>query len=116
MGIIGPGGLGSLGAQTALAAGARVFVAEVTEAVCACARELGVHGVATVIDSFVVRQLDVIIDFPGFGTTAAAVETVRTRGRVVQVGLAVRGDGRPQRADTEIPGRSLDLVGSQTGT
>jgi alcohol dehydrogenase, propanol-preferring len=114
VGIIGLGGLGSLGAQVALATGARVFVAEVNEAVHSYARELGVHGIATGIDSFAAEQLDVIIDFAGFGTTtAAAVETVRTRGRVVQVGLA-RPMGTINLNDLTL--RSLDLVGSQAGT
>jgi D-arabinose 1-dehydrogenase-like Zn-dependent alcohol dehydrogenase len=114
VGIIGLGGLGSLGVQVALAIGARVFVAEINEDVHPYARELGVHGVATGIDSFAAEQLDVIIDFAGFGTTtAAALETVRTRGRVVQVGLA-RPMGTINLNDLTL--RSLDLVGSQAGT
>jgi D-arabinose 1-dehydrogenase-like Zn-dependent alcohol dehydrogenase len=114
VGIIGLGGLGSLGAQIALAEGARVFVAEINEAVHPYARELGAHGVAAGIDAFADEQLDVIIDFAGFGTTtAAAIETVRNRGRVVQVGLA-----RPMGTINlnELTLQALDLVGSQAGT
>lgn len=114
VGVIGLGGLGSLGAQIALANGAQVYVAEVNEDVHSYARELGVHGISTGIDSFADEQLDVIIDFAGFGTTtAAAIETVRIRGRVVQVGLA-----RPMGTINlnELTLKSLDLVGSQAGT
>ncbi len=55
-----------------------------------------------------------IIDFAGFGTTtAAAIETVRNRGRVVQVGLA-----RPMGTISlnKLTLKALDLVGSQAGT
>lgn len=114
VGIIGLGGLGSLGAQTAKAQGAEVYVAETNESVHDYARELGVTAVAHDISDFQDRQLDVIIDFAGYGTTtAAAIETVKTRGRVVQVGLA-RAMGNISLQDLTL--RSLDLVGSQAGT
>jgi len=114
VGIIGLGGLGSLGAQIALANGAQVYVAEVNDAVFPYARELGAHAVSSEISEFVDEELDVIIDFAGFGTTtAAAIETVRNRGRVVQVGLA-----RPMGTINlnTLTLKSLDLVGSQAGT
>jgi 2-desacetyl-2-hydroxyethyl bacteriochlorophyllide A dehydrogenase len=114
VGVIGLGGLGSLGAQVALANGAQVYVAETNEAVYPYARELGVQAISASIDTFADEQLDVIIDFAGFGTTtAAAIETVRNRGRVVQVGLA-RPMGTINLNDLTL--RSIDLVGSQAGT
>jgi propanol-preferring alcohol dehydrogenase len=114
VGIIGLGGLGSLGAQIAISSGAAVYVAEVNERVHDYARELGASGVATDIAAFKDEQLDVIIDFAGFGTTTAgAIETVKDRGRVVQVGLA-RETGTINLNRLTLS--SLELVGSQAGT
>jgi propanol-preferring alcohol dehydrogenase len=88
-GIIGFGGLGSLAVQIARAIGAQVYVAEVNEAAWDDARKLGAQGVAADIRSFEDKGLDVIVDFAGYGTTtAAAIDAVKPRGRVVQVGLA----------------------------
>jgi propanol-preferring alcohol dehydrogenase len=114
VGIIGLGGLGSLGAQTALALGATVFVAETNEKVHEYARSLGVTAVSTDIRDFADEQLDVIVDFAGFGTTTdGAIKTLRRGGRIVQVGLA--------RATATLDLQTLtlneiELVGSQAGT
>ncbi|GAA4535132.1 zinc-binding dehydrogenase [Pseudonocardia xishanensis] len=90
VGIIGFGGLGSLGVQIAIAHGATVYVAEIDEAACAAALEIGASGAAADIRDFEDRDLDVVIDFAGYGTTtAAAIDAVRPNGRVVQIGLAV---------------------------
>lgn len=90
VGIIGFGGLGSLGAQIALAAEANVSVAEVNAGAQEAARGLGASGVGADIRDFEDWDLDVIIDFAGFGTTtASAIDAVRAGGRVVQIGLAV---------------------------
>jgi propanol-preferring alcohol dehydrogenase len=114
VGIIGLGGLGSLGAQTVRANGAQLFVAEINKKVHDYARELGATAVSTDITTFVDEKLDVIIDFAGFGTTtAAAIETVKDRGRVVQVGLA-RETGTINLNRLTLA--SLELVGSQAGT
>jgi propanol-preferring alcohol dehydrogenase len=89
VGIVGFGGLGSLGAQIALALGAKVWVAEVNEGAWPAARELGVEGISADIRDFEGENLDVIVDFAGFGTTtASAVDAVRPRGRIVQIGMA----------------------------
>ncbi|MEV7436769.1 zinc-binding dehydrogenase [Streptomyces griseoviridis] len=114
VGVIGLGGLGSLGAQVALAVGAEVHVAEKNEKVHAFARELGVAGVATDICAFAELGLDVIVDFAGFGTTtAAAVEAVRRDGRVVQVGLGV-SEGTINLQTLTL--NQVSLIGSQAGT
>lgn len=114
VGIIGLGGLGSLGAQTVLASGAQLFVAEINERVHDYARELGASAVARDIAAFADEQLDVIIDFAGAGTTTAdAIDAVRDRGRVVRVGLAsAAGTINLNRLTLA----SLELVGSQAGT
>jgi propanol-preferring alcohol dehydrogenase len=90
VGIIGFGGLGALGAQIALAADAEVYVAETNPASQDAARTLGADGVSADIRDFEDQQLDVIVDFAGFGTTtASAIDAIRPSGRVVQIGLAV---------------------------
>jgi propanol-preferring alcohol dehydrogenase len=90
VGIIGYGGLGSLGAQIALAAGADVYVADTSAGALDAARTLGANGVSADIKDFQERGLDVIIDFAGYGTTtASAIDAVKPFGRVVQIGLAV---------------------------
>jgi alcohol dehydrogenase, propanol-preferring len=91
IGIIGFGGLGSLGAHAALHAGAEVYVAETNVALHAKILGAGINDVSASIRDFKDVSLDAIVDFAGFGTTTAdAVETVRPGGRVVQVGLAER--------------------------
>jgi propanol-preferring alcohol dehydrogenase len=90
VGIIGFGGLGSLGAQIALAAGADIYVADTNGPARDAAHALGAHGVSADIRDFEDKGLDVIVDFAGFGTTtAAAIDAIRPFGRVVQIGLAV---------------------------
>ncbi|MEU6028864.1 hypothetical protein ABZ825_17920 [Streptomyces tauricus] len=69
VGIIGLGGLGSLGAQTVVALGASLFVAEKNERVHDFARSLGTERVAGDITDFAGESLDVVIDLAGFGTT-----------------------------------------------
>lgn len=113
VGIIGFGGLGSLGAQIALAVGAKVWVAEVNEEAWGDIRALGAESVSADIRDFADAQLDVIIDFAGFGTTtASAIEAIRHGGRIVQIGLA--------RASAEISLQSITmkeitLVGASNG-
>lgn len=88
VGIIGFGGLGQVGARLAYLEGCEVYVAEVREEVWESARAAGAVEVARDISEFADRELDIIVDFAGFGTTtAAAIETVRFGGKVVQVGM-----------------------------
>lgn len=112
--IIGLGGLGSLGAQTALALGATVYVAEKNERVHSYARSLGVERVVSDITELAEENLDVAIDFAGFGTTTdGAISCLRRGGRVVLVGLGVA------RAELDLQTLTLneiEIVGSQAGT
>lgn len=90
VGIIGFGGLGQIGANVAHLRGAEVYVAEINESVWDRAKEAGAVKVADSITEFANDELDVIIDFAGFGvTTAEALQTVKWSGggRVVQVGM-----------------------------
>ncbi|MEU0805987.1 zinc-binding dehydrogenase [Streptomyces sp. NPDC005970] len=114
VGVIGFGGLGSLGAQVALAVGAEVYVIEKNEKVHAFARELGVTDVATDIAAFAHVRFDVVVDFVGVGTTTnAAVEAVRRDGRVVLVGLGT-GEGTINLQTLTL--NQVTLIGSQAGT
>jgi propanol-preferring alcohol dehydrogenase len=89
VGIIGYGGLGSLGVQIAKELGAEVYVAEVNMKTWDEAKATGIKGISADIRDFEQAGLDVIIDFAGFGTTtASAIDAIKPRGRVVQIGLA----------------------------
>jgi len=89
IGILGFGGLGQIGTRLAVLAGAEVFVAEPREQTWPLASEFGAVKVVRDITELASDELDVIVDFAGFGsTTAAAIETVRGGGLVVQAGMA----------------------------
>lgn len=89
VGVIGYGGVGSLGAQIARALGASVYVADVVDGALESARAAGAAGASHDIRDFEAEGLDVIIDFAGYGTTtASAIDAIKPGGRVVQVGLA----------------------------
>jgi len=113
VGIIGLGGVGALGAQIAVARGAEVFAAEVNEKARSRARELGVTAASDSILAFS-GELDVIVDFAGFGsTTAAAIDASRRDGLVVQVGLGVEFSTINAKNLTL---NQIRLVGSQAGS
>jgi propanol-preferring alcohol dehydrogenase len=114
LGIIGLGGLGQIGARLGVLAGADVYVAEIDEEVWDVADELGVTGIARSIRDFADRQLDVIVDFAGFGTTTAeAIEAVRFGGRVVQVGM---GKLEATISTRDLIIKECELVGCRGGT
>ena len=114
VGIIGLGGVGQFGARIAVLLGAEVYVAEINEQVWPLAEDLGIAAVGRSIREFSDLDLDVTIDFAGFGTTTAdAIESVRLGGRVVQIGM-----GRLEATiSTEalIHGK-VTLIGSSGGT
>ena len=114
VGIIGLGGLGMTGARIAVLLGAEVYGAEPRREAWEAATQ---QGVCTVVDDVTELErydLDLIVDFAGFGdTTAGAVRVVRPGGRVVLVGLG--------RTETLIPSmplvaKSVTLRGSGGGT
>jgi alcohol dehydrogenase, propanol-preferring len=114
LGIIGLGGLGQIGARIGVLAGAEVYVAEINARVWPMANELGATRVARSITDFGDVDLDVIVDFAGYGTTTAeAIETVRLGGRVVQVGM---GKLEATISTEALIHGQVTLVGSQGGT
>ncbi|GLY31912.1 zinc-binding dehydrogenase [Kineosporia sp. NBRC 101731] len=88
VGIIGLGGLGQIGARAAVLNGASVVAAEPNEKVWEIGRSLGVGDIRKDISDFDGDDLDLIVDFAGFGsTTAGAIDVVRPGGTVVLVGM-----------------------------
>lgn len=114
VGVIGLGGLGYVGARVAVLKGAEVYAADISPSAQEVAGEIGVTGVATSITEFADKDLSLIVDYAGFGTTTAeAVETLGKSGTLVQVGL-----GRPQ-ATVSIQSlifKQLRIFGSLSGT
>lgn len=114
IGIIGLGGLGFLGAQFALALGAEVYGVEINEDIWPRALGVGVAGVARSIGEFADKNLEVVIDFAGFGTTTAeAFEAIGHGGTVVQVGL---GRTSATISTWALLSKELRYLGSAGGT
>lgn len=90
VGIVGLGGLGMTGARIAVALGATVYGVEPRESAWETAKELGVTEVYADVTELEGLDLDVVVDFAGFGTTTSgAIKAVKPRGKVVLVGLGV---------------------------
>lgn len=88
VGTIGLGGLGMTAARLAVLGGGEVYAAEINPRVHAAGIERGVKQVVGDVKELAEFELDLIVDFAGFGTTTAgAIEVVNNGGRVVQVGL-----------------------------
>lgn len=114
LGIIGAGGLGSLAIQFAKGLGAEVYVAETNRNAWDRISALGVDGLAENIREFADAELEVIVDYAGFGTTTDdAIETVGTNGTVVQVGMGV---DRADISTTSIMLKQVNFLGSLGGT
>ncbi len=88
VGIVGLGGLGMTAARIAVLNGARVYGAEPRVAAWEAAKKQGVIEVVENVLDLARFELDLIVDFAGYGeTTAGAISAVRRGGLVVQVGL-----------------------------
>jgi alcohol dehydrogenase, propanol-preferring len=114
VGVIGLGGLGYIGARVAALSGAEVYGAEVNPETRKLADEIGLARVAESIDAFKDKNLDLIVDYAGFGTTtAAAIETLAEFGTFVQVGM-----GRLEATINTYPIiiNQLTIKGSKSGT
>jgi alcohol dehydrogenase, propanol-preferring len=114
IGVIGLGGLGYIGARVAVLLGAEVYGAEVNPAAQALADEIGLTAVAPSISDFADKDLDLIVDYAGFGTTtSAAIETLAEFGTLVQVGM-----GRLEATINTYPIiiKQLTVRGSKSGT
>jgi propanol-preferring alcohol dehydrogenase len=114
VGVIGLGGLGYIGARVAVLMGAEVYGADISPAARDMADEIGLAGAADSIDAFKDKNLDLIVDYAGFGTTtSAALTTLAELGTLVQVGM-----GRPESTISTYPLiiNQLTIKGSKSGT
>ena len=114
IGIVGLGGLGMTGARIAVINGAaEVYAAEPRREVWERAKALGVKDVVADVADLAALQLDVIVDFAGFGTTTAgAIAAVRPGGIVAQVGL---GKTDATISTGLLVGKAVTLRGSRGG-
>lgn len=113
VGIIGLGGLGLTGARVAVVAGAEVYAAEVDDSKHPAGLEAGVMSVVSDAKELAAYDLDVIVDFAGFGTTtAAAIEAIKPGGRVVQVGM---GAAEMTISTQALVTKQVQLLGSLGG-
>jgi propanol-preferring alcohol dehydrogenase len=113
VGVVGLGGLGMTGARIAVLHGAQVYAAEPRREAWAAAQRQGVVEVVDDVLQLAPYDLDLIVDFAGFGdTTIGAIRAVRRGGLVVQVGL-----GRTEAliSTAELVGKSVTLRGSGGG-
>ena len=114
VGVIGLGGLGYIGARAAVLLGAEVYGAEINPETQKLSEEIGLTEVADSIGAFEDKELDLIVDYAGFGsTTAEAIETLGRFGTLVQVGM-----GRLESTINTYPLiiNQLTIKGSQSGT
>lgn len=89
VGIIGIGGLGQVAVRVAVVMGCEVYVATRKKEAQELALSLGAKEVASNIKEFTDKNLEVIVDFAGGGTTTSdAIEAVGFKGKVVIVGMA----------------------------
>jgi propanol-preferring alcohol dehydrogenase len=114
VGIIGLGGLGLTAAKISVLLGAEVYAAEVNEAVWEDAIAAGVTRVVTDAAGLADENLQVFVDFAGFGTTTAqAIEAVADGGTVVQVGL---GRAESTINTALLVSKQVTLIGSLGGS
>lgn len=110
VGIVGLGGLGMMGARIAVLQGATVYGVEPRESLWETAKALGVEEVHGDVSALEGQDLDVVIDFAGFGTTTTgAIRAVKNRGRVVLVGL---GKAEWTINSIDLVSRAIELRGA----
>ena len=77
------------------------------------ATQLGVTDIVDDVRDLAPLQLDMIVDFAGFGTTTAgAISAVRPEGRVIQVGLGLNESTIPT---AELVVKEVALRGARGG-
>jgi propanol-preferring alcohol dehydrogenase len=112
VGVIGMGGLGQIGARVAVLKGAEVHVADPKPEVRRLAAEIGaVDGVPDAAQ-WKGQDFDLVVDYAGYDTAAAAVDAIRPGGTVVTVGIGARTLTIPSNALL----RNKHLIGSIGGT
>jgi D-arabinose 1-dehydrogenase-like Zn-dependent alcohol dehydrogenase len=117
--VFGCGGLGLACVMSALAAGAEVYAVDVSEHALAAAEAYGATALPSAPDIAArVRDAtgggaDVTLDALGSAATArAALESLRPRGRHVQVGLLLGEDADPSLPMGRVIAQELQILGS----
>lgn len=87
--LIGIGGLGQIALQAAIAKGFKnIYAADVSEDARELAKELGAVEVVSDIKELADKDLDLIVDYAGYGvTTSDSLDVVKPGGTVVLVGM-----------------------------
>lgn len=87
--LIGIGGLGQFALQAAIAKGIKnIYAADISEQARELAKEIGAVEVVSDIKDLADKDLDLIVDYAGFGiTTSDALNVVKPGGTVVLVGM-----------------------------
>jgi alcohol dehydrogenase, propanol-preferring len=112
VGILGLGGLGMTGARIAVVQGAEVIGIEPREEVWETAKRRGVSRVVKDVSELAGEDLDVVVDFAGFGeTTVKAIDAVKFGGTVVLVGMGTLEFSFPS---FDFITRAINLQGSTT--
>ncbi|MGP9694654.1 alcohol dehydrogenase catalytic domain-containing protein [Brachybacterium sp. AOP25-B2-12] len=117
--VLGCGGVGLAVAMIARAAGAEVYAVDVSEAALAAATELGAtavpagEDVAARLRDLTGGGVEVAVDALGSTATArAGIESLRPRGRHVQVGLLLGDDTDPALPMGRVIAQELVILGS----
>lgn len=114
VGIIGLGGLGQVGASIAVLLGAEVYAADPSPAARELGEALGVTRVVADAADLAGADLDSVIDFAGFGSTAqAAVRAIRVGGTVVMIGM---GAHTTELVTADVIHQKAVIRGSSGGT
>lgn len=88
VGLIGIGGLGQFALQACQAHGIEPYCVDTSDKAIELAKSLGAKHVAKSITEFKDQDLDLVVDFAGFGeTTTDALRAVKRGGTVVLVGM-----------------------------
>ena len=119
--VHGCGGVGLSAVQVAVAAGAQVVAVDVTDGALALVRSLGAAHVVDARTDDVVEAVRTLtaggayLSLDALGSPAtcvASVESLRPRGRHVQVGLLPPSQGRPAVPMERVVALELELLGS----
>ncbi|CAN5732149.1 zinc-dependent alcohol dehydrogenase family protein [soil metagenome] len=119
--VVGAGGVGLSAVQVAVAAGAKVIAVDRTPAALTLAQSLGAEHTVLADGPDIADQVHdltgggshVAVDAVGSAATcAAAIHSLRRRGRHVQVGLLPSIDGHPAVPMDRVIAWELDVLGS----
>lgn len=113
VGVLGLGGLGSVGLRVACLQGATVYGVDIDSSKFGAAKENGAKACFTKIEDAGDVTFDVILDFVGIkATMLAAIGAIKREGRVVLVGM---GDSEMTLPSGTIVMKNIEIRGSLGG-